>query len=279
MIHALQLVGKVLLGKLPPRALWWVVANKFNNILETGNQQYEFELLYLEHPDPWKYLCSVYERGKYDHALACTLKWRRASDYVLEIGCSIGVFSKMLAVHFNQVTAIDVSSEALRAAAYYNRSSGNIRFVQGDLRSVKPDRQYDVIICGEILYYITQKHAQRVCEQLNKFLAPHGVIVTVTGIGNGESDDWNHILSHQFAVICRERVERGVGSYEIVIFSSQLNHFSRLAAEPNSRNLWAESLSAGLRRPKRRRRSAGPMPLGTLDTSESLNAISRDIIL
>src|SRR5262249_2966819 len=149
-VRASELAGKVLLHRVPPRALWWRIANKFTHMLQAENRRYEFELLYIDNPDPWNYLCSPYERGKYDHALARTLKWRKASDCVLEIGCSIGVFSKMLAAHFNEVTAIDFSSEALRAAADYTRSSRNIRFVCVDLRSVKPDRQYDVIICAEI---------------------------------------------------------------------------------------------------------------------------------
>jgi cyclopropane fatty-acyl-phospholipid synthase-like methyltransferase len=36
---------------------------------------------------------------------------------VLEIGCSIGAFAMGLAAHFERVTAIDISREAVRTAA------------------------------------------------------------------------------------------------------------------------------------------------------------------
>jgi 2-polyprenyl-3-methyl-5-hydroxy-6-metoxy-1,4-benzoquinol methylase len=237
MIHALQLAGKVVLRKLPSRALWWGIANKFNYFLRTGNRRYEFELLYLEHPDPWNYRCNPDEHSKYNHALACVLKWRKASGCVLEIGCSIGVFSKMLAAHFNEVTAIDVSTEALRAAAFYNLSNNNIQFVRGDLRWATHDRQYDAIICAEILYYIPEKHAERVCQQLDKCLAPDGVIVTVSGIGKDEPNffyfnGWDQILGHQFAEVCTETVAGGARPYEIVVFSRSTQPFVAHPAAP-----------------------------------------------
>ena len=224
MIHALQLAGKILLRKAPLRALWWGIGNKFHYLLKTGNRRYEFELLYFEHGDPWNYRCNTEEHVKYDRTLGCLLKWRKAANSALEVGCSIGVFSSQLAAHFDEVTAIDVSREALRAAAYHNRAAHNILFVHGDLRSFEVDRQYDAIICAEILYYIPKKHAQRVCQQLDKCLAPHGTIVTVTGVSNDETNffyfnGWNRILGRRFVEVCRETVTAGVRPYEIIVFS------------------------------------------------------------
>ena len=52
MTHAFDLIRKVLLRQVPPRAALWGFLNKLNWKLGTGNRRYEFECLYLEHPDP-----------------------------------------------------------------------------------------------------------------------------------------------------------------------------------------------------------------------------------
>jgi SAM-dependent methyltransferase len=215
MTHALRLVGRVLLGRVPSRALWWGVANKLNYLLNTGNGRYGLELLYLEHPDPWNFLRSDYERSKYDHALACILKCGNTYGRVLDVGCSIGVFSNMLAAHFDEVTGMDLSREALYTAAYHNRSNNNVRFIRSDLRLLEIDRQYDAVICAEMLYDIPLKDVERVCRQLNRCLAPRGVLVTVMPLANPE---WNQILSRHFSLICRETAETVSRPYEVVIF-------------------------------------------------------------
>jgi len=54
-----------------------------------------FEDLYGQSPDPWGFETSPYERKKYEHTLDVLQgqRYRRA----LEVGCSIGVFTAMLA--------------------------------------------------------------------------------------------------------------------------------------------------------------------------------------
>jgi 2-polyprenyl-3-methyl-5-hydroxy-6-metoxy-1,4-benzoquinol methylase len=132
MTSAFRLIAKAISFQVPPRALVYGLLNKFNYHLRTGNRRFEFERAYVDKPDLWNYHSSPYERQKYERTLARALDWRRASESVLEIGCSVGVFSKMLASHFDKVTAIDVSKEALGAATDYNRAKKNIRFIHSD---------------------------------------------------------------------------------------------------------------------------------------------------
>jgi 2-polyprenyl-3-methyl-5-hydroxy-6-metoxy-1,4-benzoquinol methylase len=228
MTLAFRLVAKALSLQVPPRALIWGLMNKLNYVFRTGNRRFEFERLYLESPDPWDYHSSTYERDKYEHILDCVLKWRGASESVLEIGCSVGVFSQLIARQFNKATAIDISKEALRAAADHNRAETNIRFLHDDLRSLNLSDQYDVIVCADVLYYIREKDAQRVCRQLDRYLAPNGVIVMVTGISNGNQHDkpnffyfdgWEEILASHFEWIFRETVQDSLRPYQIVVFS------------------------------------------------------------
>src|SRR6266403_6344557 len=180
MTTAFGLIVKTLSFKVPPRILMWGLLNTINRSLRTGNRRFEFERLYLENPDPWNYHSSAYERQKYERILACALKWRNASERALEVGCSVGVFSGMLARHFDRVTAIDVSKEALAAAARYNHSAKNICFVRRDLQSLNVEDQYNLIFCAEVPYYIGEKDVQIVCRQLDRYLSASGIIVLVT---------------------------------------------------------------------------------------------------
>lgn len=224
MTTAFKLIGKALSGKVPPRVLVWGLLNTVNRSLGTGNRRFEFERLYLETPDPWNYQSSEYERGKYEYVLACALKWRSANASALEVGCSVGVFSRMLADHFGKVTAIDISKEALAAASHYNRDARNTRFVHSNLQSFDADQQYDVIFCAEILYYIAEKDVAMVCRKLEKLLSGRGIIVLVSGLASGPAspfyfDGWADVFAACFRQVFREIVQAPARPYLIAIFS------------------------------------------------------------
>jgi 2-polyprenyl-3-methyl-5-hydroxy-6-metoxy-1,4-benzoquinol methylase len=194
---------------------------------KTGNRRFEFERLYLEHQDPWNYRDSLYEQEKYQRTLSCALNWRRRAGAALEVGCSIGAFSRLVAAHFDKVTAIDVSKEALRTAAEHNCGFDNIRFVHGDLRFVDlgPD-QYNVIFCAEVLYYIRKKDASEVCRQLDRYLAADGVIIMVTGVSPGKHDEfyfegWEQILCAHFSRAFKEVVQDPRRPYRIIVIARQ----------------------------------------------------------
>ena len=224
MTTAFKLIGKALSGKVPPRVLVWGLLNTVNRSLGTGNRRFEFERLYLEIPDPWNYQSSAYEQRKYEYVLACALKWRSANANALEVGCSVGVFSHMLAKHFETVTAIDLSKEALAAASRYNRDAKNTRFVHSNLQSFESDEQYDVVFCAEILYYISEKDVALVCGRLEKLLSVRGIIVLVSGLASGEAsavyfDGWADVFAVRFRQVFHEVVPDAERPYLIAVFS------------------------------------------------------------
>ena len=224
MTTAFKLIGKALSGQVPPRVLVWGFLNTVNRSLGTGNRRFEFERLYLETPDPWNYQSSDYERRKYEHVLGCALKWRNANASALEVGCSVGVFSRMLAENFERVTAIDFSKEALDAASHYNRDASNVQFVHSNLQSFDADEQHDVIFCAEILYYIAEKDVEIVCQQLEKLLSERGIIVLVSGLASGQAspvyfDRWADLFATRFRQIFHEIVPDPSRPYLIAVFA------------------------------------------------------------
>jgi len=224
MTTAFGLIAKTFSLKVPPRVLIWGLLNTLNRSLRTGNRRFEFERLYLENPDPWNYHSSAYERRKYERVLACALKWRNASESALEVGCSVGVFSGMLAGHFDNVTAIDVSKEALAAATRYNHAVKNVRFMHREMQSLDTDDRYNVIFCAEVLYYIGERDVPIVCQQLEKHLSAGGTILLVTGISGNQSDSpyfdgWADVLAARFEQVFKEVVPDPLRPYLIAVFS------------------------------------------------------------
>jgi 2-polyprenyl-3-methyl-5-hydroxy-6-metoxy-1,4-benzoquinol methylase len=224
MTTAFKLIAKTLSGQVAPRVLVWGLLNTLNRSFGTGNRRFEFERLYLESPDPWNYHSSSYEHRKYERVLACALQWRSAGESALEVGCSVGVFSRMLTDHFDKVTAIDVSKEALSAATCYNSAARNVRFMHSDLQSLDTDGQYDIIVCAEVLYYIAKRDVEVICRQLDRYLSDRGIILLVTGVSGEQPDPlyfdgWADVFAARFGQTFKEIVLDPVRPYLVAVFS------------------------------------------------------------
>jgi len=222
-IRALKLIAKVLSLKAPPRSLVYSARNKLNFWLGNGDRRFEFEKRYLEHGDYWNYETSDYERAKYRRTMDCIVALRSGNASVLEVGCSVGVFTELLAAQFEQVTAIDVSREALALAAR-RHSRSNIRFVRSDIREIPATSRYNVIVCAEILYYIPEEDVTRVVNKLADLLSDQGIVVTVSGVTGSKSDakyfdDWNDVLSERFERLALDDFEEGNRPYRIAAFA------------------------------------------------------------
>ena len=74
----------------------------------------DFERRYRLDPDPWSYETSDYERVKYQRTLAACGPGPFST--AIELGCSIGVFTALLAPRCRRVVAIDGSATAIARA-------------------------------------------------------------------------------------------------------------------------------------------------------------------
>jgi cyclopropane fatty-acyl-phospholipid synthase-like methyltransferase len=221
-ISALKLIAKVLSLKAPPRSLVYSARNKINHWLGNEDRRFEFEKRYLEHGDYWNYETSDYERAKYRRTMDCIVALRSGNASALEVGCSVGVFTELLAAQFEEVTAIDISQEALSLAAR-RHSRPNTRFVRSDIREIPATKRYNVIVCAEILYYIPKGDVARVVNKLANLLSDQGIVVTVSGVTDSKSDaryfdDWNDALTERFERLALNDFEDRNRPYRIAAF-------------------------------------------------------------
>jgi SAM-dependent methyltransferase len=145
-----------------------------------------FERLYNESADPWGYRTSDYERQKYAATLAALPK--RAHGMCLEVGCSIGVFTGLLAARCEHVVAIDFSLGALRLARRNLEGVPNVDLLRASFPEEVPPGSWDVIVCSEILYYLHEPALEQALGWIKAQLAFGASVLAVSWRGVGREE-------------------------------------------------------------------------------------------
>ena len=113
-------------------------------------------------PDPWLERWPEFFRGK-------KLK-------VLDIGCGLGFDTETLLAWGHEVTAIDISAQAL---ALSRRRNPAARHVLMDVRDIlfATAPQFDAVVANLSLHYFTQNETKKIFRALFSLLQPEGVLV------------------------------------------------------------------------------------------------------
>jgi SAM-dependent methyltransferase len=145
-----------------------------------------FERLYHENPDPWGYRTSSYERQKYAATLAALPK--PSYGLCLEIGCSIGVFTGLLAKRCAHVVAVDFSLGALELARQHLRGHGNVDLLRATFPEETPPGSWDLIVCSEVLYYLQEPALAEAIRWLETQLSYGASVLAVSWRGVGREE-------------------------------------------------------------------------------------------
>ncbi len=115
-----------------------------------------FDEIYRRSSDPWRYAEDDYELNKYRKQIDwLTDGGARRFGRGLEVACSIGVFTRMLAEVCDEVRAFDISSTAVERARENLRGVSNVELAVEKFpdRATQDPAAYDVITVAEVLYY------------------------------------------------------------------------------------------------------------------------------
>ncbi|HVY89427.1 MAG TPA: SAM-dependent methyltransferase [Hyphomonadaceae bacterium] len=209
------------------RSFWHEVHYAFDRTFKTGNRRHEFEHKYGKHGDYFGYQTKPYELAKYRRTLDLALQWRRGSSSALEIGCSVGVFTAMIADKFDTVTATDIASEALNLTCGQVGGVGQVSYVQSDLISLNVGRRFDVIFCAEVLMYVRERDSKRACQILDAHLATDGIIVEVSQQDREAGKPkffhgWDRVLGERFQTVHVEKIDDPARPYEIIAYARRV---------------------------------------------------------
>lgn len=139
-----------------------------------------FDNLYRSDRDPWKVHTSPYEREKYSatlHALG-----RPSYGRALELGCSIGAMTPLLADRCESLLAIDVSDVALGHARAHCHAK-NVTFRRADIPEEWPSGSFDLVVLSEILYFLSAQEVAASAARTAGALNEGGEALLVNWIG------------------------------------------------------------------------------------------------
>lgn len=139
-----------------------------------------FERLYETQDDPWHFRDSAYEREKYQ-ATVSSLPTRRYRQ-CLELGCSIGELTRLLAEKCDAIVALDISQTAL-AQAKETCEGLSVDFRRAALPEGDLGHDHDLVVASEILYYLDSDQLKTLAARLSNKVRPHAVCVTVHWTG------------------------------------------------------------------------------------------------
>jgi len=137
-----------------------------------------FAALYNADPDPWNFVGSAYEHEKYQATIAALGGQRFGSAF--EIGCSIGVLTRLLAPRCGKLLAVDIVERALVGARKRCADLANISFVNLRVPDQWPIAQnFDLILCSEMLYFLSPADTVRTADLAVASLNAGGVVLLV----------------------------------------------------------------------------------------------------
>jgi len=137
-----------------------------------------FAALYNADPDPWNFTASSYEHQKYRATIAALQNRRFSSAF--EIGCSIGVLTRILAPQCAGLFAVDIVETALTAARARCADMPHVTFARLQIPDQWPVAQtFDLILLSEILYFLNPADITRVAAHVAASLMPNGIALLV----------------------------------------------------------------------------------------------------
>ena len=134
-----------------------------------------FDATHARRDDPWGVTTRWYERRKRALVLAALPDERLGR--VLEIGCSIGVVTEQLAGRADSVLALDVSSVAVERARERLADRPHVRVEVADVSAGLPDGEQDLVVLGEVGYYLSPAALGQLLADVDRRLAPGGSLV------------------------------------------------------------------------------------------------------
>jgi len=136
-----------------------------------------FEAMYQDAADPWGFEDRWYEQRKYAISLAQLPAGRYRSAF--EPGCSVGVFTRMLAQRCDALLSCDVAAAAVQSATRRTRELPQVRVEQREILRQWPSGRFDLIVFSEILYYFGGRELEQVLEHAVAALEPGGTLLAV----------------------------------------------------------------------------------------------------
>ena len=136
-----------------------------------------FNEVYRDNDDPWEFETSDYERDKYaDTVDSLPLTYY---DKAFEIGCSIGVLTKMLAEKCGHLLSIDIADAPLEKARLRLNNYPNVEFRKMAVPGEFPIDNFDLVVMSEVGYFLNIADLKLLIKEIVNHLNSKGNLLLV----------------------------------------------------------------------------------------------------
>ncbi|BAL90981.1 putative methyltransferase [Actinoplanes missouriensis 431] len=136
-----------------------------------------FTGLYLAKDDPWDVATKWHNQRKYAVTLASLPREHYRSCY--EPGASIGLFTRMLAPRCSKILATDSVAEAVQQARENTADLPHVTVEQAMVPADMPDETFDLVVIGDLLYYLSAADLEQFLTAVTDRLEPGGDLVSL----------------------------------------------------------------------------------------------------
>jgi SAM-dependent methyltransferase len=163
-----------------------------------------FDRIYRERADPWQVETSAYEREKYARTLAAAPPGPVARG--LEVGCSIGAQTRLLAARCVRLLALDISAEAVRLARRNCRDLPDVEICEARVPRDWPAGRFGLMVFSEVLYFLDRDDLARTASLAVDSLEAGGTIVLVNWTGETDTPLTGDGAAEGFIAGCAPRL-------------------------------------------------------------------------
>ncbi|MCS7073175.1 MAG: class I SAM-dependent methyltransferase [Bacteroidia bacterium] len=170
-----------------------------------NNKTTEFDIQYQQSSEPWDYSSSGAELLRYQTVLELAKQFCPSPTAVLDVGCSLGLFTQQLIHYSPSVMGIDISPTAIQKC---RDKYPNIQFEIASLSSAQlPENSLDVIFYCDGLWghQLSDAEIQKAMENIRLFLKPGGVAIFTDYIGHKQFANYRKMIqSYPFEILYDE---------------------------------------------------------------------------
>jgi len=124
---------------------------------------------------------------------------------ILDLGCGSGSTANELdESSYRDYTGVDISEVALDKARRRTEENGRgekCRFIQGDVMTYTPDKQFDVVLFRDSIYYIKRPRIKATLMRYAHWLKDSGVFIVRIWDGRGKLRQFIEILESHFDIV------------------------------------------------------------------------------
>ena len=161
-----------------------------------------FQTLYQEDIDPW--YTKDAQGFIYDEVLKRIKKYQPSFRNVLDLGCGNDAFTHRLSDLSNNITAIDMSLDAIN---YAKQRYSNINFLCGDISHLESlplsKGKFDLVTVLDVLYYFPSSKIRKILDNIWNLVSEDGIVVLrhyAPGGGYLTHSEWLKLVSEKFNI-------------------------------------------------------------------------------